>query len=635
MTEHDDATERFDLRSLDIAAQKRAELLRLFPECATEGGKLDFERLKAALGEQIDAGRERYGLSWPGKAACFQAIQRPSLATLRPRPDQSIDFDSTQNLIIEGDNLEVLKLLQKSYLGKVKMIYIDPPYNTGNDFIYPDNYTESLQTYLEYTGQVDAEGRRFSTNTEADGRFHSKWLNMMYPRLYLARNLLREDGVIFISIDDCEVDNLRRICNELFGEENFLACVCWQKADSPKMDAEHFSVMHDYVLVFSRSVDRSKLCRVKYEGDEMPAHFNRTDASGRRYYLKPLRAMGGQGETREARPGLHFGIESPDGTLVFPKLQNGADGAWRWSPEKVARERHRIEWVGHEGQWTPYYRIMADESAGRPPETVLSHEDVGSNRTATAEMKQLFQDQKPFDSPKPTGLLRHILTISTELDDIVLDFFAGSGTTAHAVLEQNKKDGGNRKFILVQLPEPTGRADYPNIAEITKERVRRVIGKLNAAEAGLLRPANEAKPDRGFRVFQLASSNFKPWDADRSKDAAALERQLFDHLEHVLEGRSEQDLLYEILLKDGFELSTPIETIEVKGFRVHRVAEGAMLICLQDALTHELIVALAELHPERVVFLDRGFRDNDQLTANAAKLFASKTGESFKKFKTV
>lgn len=306
---------------------------------------------------------------------------------------------------------------------------------------------------------------------------------------------------------------------------------------------------------------------------------------------------------------------------------------WRWDEERTKAALQAVPPLIHFGPdetTIPCRKSYLHLIDSEPFQSVFYKD----GRAATLELERLMGGGL-VEFPKDKEVLMGFLGLTTSDDSIVLDFFAGSGTTAQAVLEANASDEGRRKFILVQLPEPTGRADYPNIAEITKERVRRVIGKLNAAEAGLLRPANEARPDRGFRVFQLASSNFKPWDADRSKDAAALERQLFDHLEHVLEGRSEQDLLYEILLKDGFELSTPIETIEVKGFRVHRVAEGAMLICLQDALTHELIVALAELHPERVVFLDRGFRDNDQLKANAAKLFASKTGESFKKFKTV
>jgi adenine-specific DNA-methyltransferase len=310
--------EKLDLRSHDIAASKVEELLRLFPEIRTEDGKLDFDRLKLALGESVEVARERYGLNWPGKADCFKTIQAPSLGTLLPCPEESVNFDTTENLIIEGDNLEVLKLLQKSYLGKVKMIYIDPPYNTGNDFIYPDNYTESLQTYLEYTGQVDREGRKFGTNTEADGRFHSKWLNMMYPRLYLARNLLREDGVLFISCDDSEINNLRSMCNEIFGEENFLACCIWQHSVQPKGYSGKFSVHHNYLLVFQKG-EEFTLCDLE-----------RTDEHNKNY-SNPDNDPNGQwrtGDVRNAlyRPNLIFDITTPSGKVIKPP-PNG----WRWS----------------------------------------------------------------------------------------------------------------------------------------------------------------------------------------------------------------------------------------------------------------------------------------------------------------
>lgn len=641
MTKQDDPTpEKFDLRSLDVAAEKRAELLRLFPECATEGGKIDFERLKGALGEQIDGGRERYGLTWPGKAACFQAIQRPSLATLRPKVGESVEFDATQNLIIEGDNLEVLKLLQKSYMGKVKMIYIDPPYNTGNDFIYPDNYTESLQTYLEYTGQVDGEGRKLSTNTEADGRFHSKWLNMMYPRLYLARNLLREDGVIFISIDDHEVENLRRLCGEIFGEEGLLGCVTWQKKYAPANDTVDFSATHDYVAVYARSRKVSDL-------GEFVATLNReprTEAMNAAYSNPDGDSRGAWkagdytcNKTSEERPNLYYPIIHPRTKQeVWPKKT----AVWRYSQEAHARHvaEARVWWGADGDNRVPAFKRFLTEVGGVVAQTVWLWKEVGHTDEARKELASLLSDggDSVFDTPKPVSLIAKMLALATHAeDDIILDFFAGSGTTAHAVLEQNHKDGGNRKFILVQLPEPTNRTDYPTIADITKERVRRVIKNLNDADKGQLRSANDPKPDRGFRVFQLAPSNFKPWDGDQAKDPAGLQRQLFSHVEHVLPDRTEQDLLFEILLKDGFELTTPVETFEVRGFRVHSVANGELLLCLQDKLTHELIRDLAERRPSRVVFLDRGFRGNDQLKANAAKLFASKAGENFKKFKTV
>ncbi|MFY9342291.1 MAG: site-specific DNA-methyltransferase [Planctomycetota bacterium] len=619
MTSKDLVPEKLDLRSLDVAAEKRAELLRLFPEVHTEGGKVDFERLKAALGEQIDpATKERYGLTWPGKAACFQAIQRPSLATLRPKPEQSIEFDTTQNLIIEGDNLEALKLLQKSYLGKVKMIYIDPPYNTGNDFIYPDNYTESLQTYLEYTGQVDAEGRRFSTNTEADGRFHSKWLNMMYPRLYLARNLLREDGVIFISIDDHEVSRLTSVCDDVFGEEHRIGCFIWQHSVQPKGYAGTVSVHHNYLLAYRRSESFELASLVRTE--EHNKNYSNPDNDPRGAW-RP-------GDVRNAldRPNLKYDIRTPSGRIIHPP-ENG----WRWSQETIAQKIKSGEIKFSRAEDRIIRKIYLDGVEGRVPESMWFAKETGTTRDAASELKELFGGETPFDTAKPVALLQRMLEVgAVEADDVVLDFFAGSGTTAHAVIEQNKKDGGNRKFILVQLPEPTNRTDYPTIAEITKERVRRVIKNMNDAEKGQLRSTNEPKPDRGFRVFQLATSNFKPWDGEQAKDGKALQKQLQDYLEHVLPDRSEQDLLYEILLKDGFPLTTPIATLDLHGFRVHSIAGGQMLVCLQDKLTHDLIQTLAAKKPSRIVCLDRGFHGNDQLKANAAKLFATAGVDKFK-----
>ncbi|MCC7399296.1 MAG: site-specific DNA-methyltransferase [Planctomycetes bacterium] len=630
MTNHDDAPERFDLRSLDIAAEKRAELLRLFPECATEGGMVDFERLKAALGKQVDVGKERYGLTWPGKAACFQTIQRPSLATLRPKVEESVEFDTTQNVIIEGDNLEVLKLLQKSYLGKVKMIYIDPPYNTGNDFIYPDNYTESLQTYLDYTGQVDAEGRKFSTNTEADGRFHSKWLNMMYPRLYLARNLLREDGVIFISIDDTEHANLRHLLNDVFGEECFVANFVWQKRYS-RDNRPTVGAVHDHVVLVARNVEAFARVRNLLPPDDSSTKVYRNPNNDPRGRWRPI-PMTAQG----TRPNQMYKVVAPGGRVHEPPPGR----CWGMLEADYLKLRDAgLIWFGNDKNGQPNVIRYLSEVEGFVPWTWWPHTECGHNDEAKKELFGYFAKDSAFDTPKPTRLMRRMLHLATSpgAGDLVLDFFAGSGTVGDAVLAQNLEDGGNRRFILVQLPEPIAKSEdgIRTIADITKERVRRVIKNLNDADKGQLRSANDPKPDRGFRVFQLAASNFKPWDGDRSKDAKALNEQLELQLEHVLPDRSEQDLLYEILLKDGFELTTPIETTTVHGFRVHSVAGGELLLCLQDKLTHELITTLADKKPSRVVFLDRGFRDNDQLKANAAKLFASKAGDNFKKFKTV
>jgi len=629
--------EKLDLRSHDIAEDKRQELLRLFPEIRTEGGKLDFERLKLALGEAVDVGKERYGMNWPGKADCFKTLQMPSLATLRPFPEESVNFDTSENLIIEGDNLEVLKLLQKSYLGKVKMIYIDPPYNTGNDFIYPDNYSESLQTYLEYTGQVDAEGRKFSTNTDADGRFHSKWLNMMYPRLYLARNLLREDGVIFISIDDDEVVNLRALLNQVFGEENFVACVCWQKKQSPQRDATYFSDMHDYVLVYAKSAKLSKQdengwkINLLQRGEAQKARYKNPDNDPKGSWASVDCTIN---KTADERPNLYYAIKNPiTGEEILPSKQR----TWAFEAQRMREliDNKRLWWGEHGTNFPRLKAFLSEVQAGVVPSTLWLRDEFGDNQESSRELQQLFAETYGvFDNPKPTRLIQGMLRLATsaqaEEPEVVLDFFAGSGATAHAVLDLNKQDGGYRKFILVQLPEPTERKDYQTIADITKERVRRVIKKLNDEDAGKLDLDGAKKQDRGFRVFKLAESNFKPWDAEVPHDAPALEKQLELHVDHIREERTADDLLYEILLKSGFALTTPVETLTLAGKSVHSVAGGALFICLERALTLELVRAMAEKKPERVVCLDEGFAGNDQLKANAVQIFKTKGITSFK-----
>lgn len=619
-----DEPEPLDLRSHDVAEERRQELLRLFPEIRTEGGTLDFERLKLALGEAVDVGKERYGMTWPGKADCFRAIQTPSLGTLRPARDESVAFDTTENLIIEGDNLEVLKLLQKSYLGKVKMIYIDPPYNTGKDFIYPDNYSESLRTYLEYTGQADAEGRKFGTNTDTDGRFHSRWLNMMYPRLYLARNLLREDGVIFVSCDDNEVHNLRALMNEVFGDENFVATVVWQKKVSPANDAKWFSSDHDYVMTFARSKDAWSPDRLARTEDQL-AYYRNPDDDSRGPWNSATYTCN---KSRVERPNLYYPILNPNtGEEVWPK----ETAVWKHSKGVTARnvEQDLLYW-GTDGRARfPRLKLFLNDMTGVVPRSIWDYEEVGHTQEATLEVGRII-GSGVFDSPKPSRLVGRMINVAGGADGIILDFFAGSGSTAHAVLDLNEQDAGIRRFILVQLPEPTGREDYPTIADITKERVRRVIKKLDDEEAGKLDLDGGSKPDRGFRVFKLAESNFTTWDAEQSKDAAGLAKQLELHVDHIRAGRTPDDLLHEILLKSGFVLTTPVETLELAGKTVHSVAGGALLLCLDRALTLELIRAMAERKPERVVCLDEGFAGNDQLKANAVQIFKTKGVTSFK-----
>ena len=620
---------KLDLRSHDIAEDNRQELQRLFPEIRTEGGKIEFERLKLALGESVDIGKERYGMSWPGKADCFKTIQAPSLGTLRPCPEESVNFNTTENLIIEGDNLEVLKLLQKSYLGKVKMIYIDPPYNTGNDFIYPDNYSESLQTYLEYTGQVDAEGKKFSTNAETDGRFHSKWLNMMYPRLYLAKNLLKEDGMLFISCDDNEVHNLRALMNEVFGEDNFIASIIWQKVYSPKNSARHFSEDHDYIVAYARhgEVWRPELLP---RTEDQDSHYGNLDHDPR----GPWRSDGMSARNYYSK-GV-YPISCPSGRVIDGPPQGRY---WIYSEEKFKElDADGRIWWGDDGNNNPgVKRFLSEVKQGRVPQTFWPYSEVGHTQDAKKQLMEYVafeQTDNVLDTVKPTGLIRQMLQISTRPHegDIVLDFFAGSGSTGHAVFEQNLEDGGNRRFILVQLPEPLPKpeARLKTIADITKERVRRVIKKLDEADAKKLDLDSKQKQNRGFRVFKLAESNFKPWNADVPHDAPTLEKQLDLHVDHIRDGRTADDLLYEILLKSGFALTTPSKTLTLAGKTVHSVADGALFICLERVLTLELIRAMAEKKPERVVCLDEGFAGNDQLKANAVQIFKTKGITSFK-----
>ena len=591
--------DKLNLQSFNIPEEKREELLRIFPEVRTEGGQIDFDRLRLALGDMVDTGKERYGLNWPGKSACFKAIQTPSMGTLLPAPEESVNFDTTENLIIEGDNLEALKLLQKSYIGKVKMIYIDPPYNTGNDFIYPDNYSESLQTYLEYTGQTGDEGKRFSSNTDTDGRFHSKWLNMMYPRLYLARDLLRDDGVIFISIDDHEIDNLCAVCNEVFGEENYRNTIVVRrgiKNVQAQFDAiSNLSSGHEYILMYSRNPEyRLEKLSHNISGNQegkWDTFWRGTDRPTMRYEL--------------------FGI--------IPK-----DGQWRWSRDRTISAVEAYSLYLKEFSETMSlddYFLEHFQSAGIQLDFVRQNPDGVVQYYVPPRDYKLISDnwmditikgnEIEFDTEKHIKLMTRIVKWIGTPGDIILDFFAGSGTTAHAVLDLNKQDGGNRKFILVQLPEPTDRTDYPTIADITKERVRRVIKKLNEEDG------NEKNQDRGFRVFKLAESNFTPWDGSIGQSPEALSRQMEMHIEHVRQGRTDQDILYEILLKSGFPLSISVETLQVDGKTVYSIHDGIMLVCLDRNLSMPSVQTIVDRLPERVVFLDEGFAGNDALKVNA------------------
>ncbi|HET6387337.1 MAG TPA: site-specific DNA-methyltransferase [Armatimonadota bacterium] len=494
------------------------------------------------------------------------------------------------------------------------MIYIDPPYNTGNEFIYPDNFREGLQEYQRFTGQVDGDGVRLTTNAETDGRYHSRWLSMMYPRLFLARNLLREDGVIFVSIDDHEVHNLRLLMNEIFGEENFVATIIWQKVFSPKNTARHFSEDHDYVLLYARDaagwtpelLPRTEEMQERYSNpdDDPRGAWASSDLCARNYY--------GRGTYSVTCPSGRVIAGPPTGTY------------WRISPDKF-REIDvdgRVYW-GPSGDNMPRLkRFLAEVKAGLVPQTLWKYQDAGHTQEAKKSLLQFVTfstSDSVFDTPKPPRLIERMLRIATtdQEHDIVLDFFAGSGTTAQAVLELNQEDGGNRKFILVQLPEPTGKDDFPTIADITKERVRRVIQKLEKGSDGKLALEDAPAPDLGFRVFKLASSSFTLWDADAvPKDAEVLGQQLELYANHVATDRSELDILYELLLKLGLALTVPIEERTLAGQRAYSVERGRLLVCLEDPVAKETLRSMMELKPQQILCLDQAFHGDDSLKTN-------------------
>jgi len=614
------------LKSMDIAAQKREELKQLFPEAFDEG-KIDFEQLKRALGELVEPGKERFGLSWPGKAECMKIIQQPSVATLKPARDESVNFDETENLFIEGDNLEVLKLLQKSYFGKVKMIYIDPPYNTGKEFIYPDKYAETLETYLSYTGQIDDDGRKFSTNTDAVGRYHSNWLNMMYPRLYLARNLLREDGVIFISIDDNEQANLKLLCDQIFGEENFINNIIWQKKYAAANDAKWLSDTHDFILCYAKSKDVWR-----------PNHFERSEELNSKYSNPDDDPRGAWYPTnlsvKTYSEKNDYVITSPAGIDFSPPPSR----CWVVSKEKYEEllADNRI-WFGKDGTSRPYQKkFLTEVQQGVVPTTLWLHPEAGHTVGAKSEVRDLFEGSSDlFDTPKPTKLLQRILDMSTDEDCIVMDFFAGSASLAHAVFNENLEDNGKRVCITVQLPEKIDNSDQ-TIADLAKERIRRAAKKISEKQNGQLDLNGSGALDLGFKVFKLSPSNFKIWEGDIEK-IENLEQQLFDHIDHLSAASTPEDILYELLLKAGFSLTTQVEKIQLAGTDVFSIEEGAMLICLDKDLSQEVIDAMAEANPPQVICLDEGFKGNDQLKANAVQTFKScaQTEESEIVFKTV
>ncbi|EHB2516409.1 site-specific DNA-methyltransferase, partial [Escherichia coli] len=535
-----------ELQSMNITADNITKLKSLFPEAFNENG-IDFDVLKQLLGENVDEKEERYGLNWHGKRQARQLALTPSRGTLRPCKDESVDWDNTKNLMIEGDNLEVLKLLQKSYTGKVKLIYIDPPYNTGKDFVYPDNFQDNMKNYLEITGQTE-DGARLSTNTETSGRYHTDWLNMIYPRLKLARNLLKEDGVIFISIDDAEVDNLKKVCSEIFGEENFVANIVWQKKYSPQNDATYFSDMHDHILVYAKQRKNSKNDSNGWNIDFLPRSDEQNAA-----YKNPDNDPRGVWKSVDLSVKTYskandYSITTPSGRIVTPP----ASRCWQVSEKRFAElcKENKI-WFGENGNNVPSIkRFLTEVQDGVVPTTWWSYKECGHNQEAKQELKKLMEGESVFfDTPKPLRLLDRILHLATTNDknSIILDFFAGSGTTAHATLNKNIADSGSRRYIAVQLPEKIDDEKYHTISELTKERLRRAGKKVREDNP-------EWKGDVGFRVFKLDTSNIRPWEAT----AETLSEQIDAYVSPILEGRSEEDLLTELMLKRGIDLSVNI-----------------------------------------------------------------------------
>jgi len=628
--------------SLDISAENRAQLRQLFPSVFTETvndkGELvesvDFEKLKAELGtftDLFETRRERYGMDWPGKKEALKLIQTPSAATLKPYREESVNFETTENLFIEGDNLEVLKLLQKSYYGKVKMIYIDPPYNTGKEFIYPDNYSESLETYLEYAGLIDGDGKKFSTNTVNEGRFHTKWLNMMYPRLYLARNLLRDDGIIFVSIDDNEVHNLRLLMNEVFGEENMLQQIVWKRHAGGGNDSKYFAVDHEYLIACAKNTSSIERLRQPLSEDDI-AEFKYTDKYSDTfgpYKLKSFSRM----RPDDPRPTLTYDIIAPDGT----KLRD----TWKWEEirflKALKEEKVQIR-KDRNGKWQVEYKIylksiVQDEDDGeektKVPRSLFL--DVERNAEGKKQLRELFEQENIFNNPKPIGLIKHLMSFAMGSNDIALDFFSGSSPTAHAALDLNRHDGGKRKFILIQLPEPCAedteayKAGYKTIANIGKERIRRVIKKLDDEQKSKLNLGGVTVQDRGFKVLKLDKSNFRQWQKlePDAKPEKVIE-QLDLHIDHIDHKATQEDLLYEILIKAGFTATEKIETKSITGKQVFSIADGGLLICLDKEVTRELIDAVAEAEPIQFFCLDSAFHGNDQLKANAVQTFAAR-----------
>ncbi len=634
-----------DGKSKDLTKEYIEQIKGLFPEAVTEVAdsegnnithRVDMEKLAILLGEAAiptdeTEYRQKYGekfsFEWAGKRRAIAEAQKRSTGTLRPCPEESVDWDTTENLYIEGDNLEVLKLLQDSYLGEVKMIYIDPPYNTGKDFVYKDNYKDNLANYLEQTNTTN------SVNSEASGRYHTNWLNMMYPRLKLARNLLTDDGVIFISIDDNEVSNLKSICDEIFGEDNFVAQLIWERAFAPKNDARFISNSHDYILMYAKQINSFKVGRLE-RTEEANARYSNPDNDPRGVW------MSSDISVKTYTESCDYPITTPSGRIVEPP----AGRCWRLSRNAfLERLQDNRIWFGSDGDGVPRIKRFLSELKfeGMAPTSILFYKEVGHSQEGAQEVIKLL-NAGVFDGPKPLRLLRRLLTLAnTNSNSIILDFFSGSATTAHAVMQLNAEDGGNRKYICVQLPEPTPedsearKAGFNTIPEIAKERIRRAGKKIfleKLEKNGGLFAEEVPKLDIGFKVFKLDRSNVKDWDVEfeglsEKQAEVQLKAEFSKAMEILKDGRTELDLLYEVMLKLGLQLSSHVSEKEIEGKTAYLVGNGIMVASFAKELSYGQISKILDLKPDfvqsgefKVVFADESFAsDNDK--TNAIQLF--------------
>lgn len=607
--------DKLRMESPDMAAQNIDRIAALFPNCITEmldeehstpekkvyKRAVNFELLKQMLSPDVVDGDEAYEFTWVGKKAAIVEANKPIRKTLRPCVAESKDWDNTENLYIEGDNLEVLKLLQESYLGKVKMIYIDPPYNTGNDFIYADDFMRSQEEENEQIGMYDEDENRLFKNTDTNGRFHSDWCSMIYSRLMLARNLLTDDGVIFISIDDNEQENLKKCCNEVFGEHNFIAQVIWERAFSPVNLKKHFSESHDYVLCYAKSLIATA-CNGLPRSNEANDRYSNPDNDFRGPWTSGDLSVGPRIESKV------YPITTPSGRVILPP------SGYCWRLDQQTFERYKAEnriWFGASGDNVPRIkRFLSDVKQGITPMTIWKYTEVGHSQDATKRLKELFGGNAYFDYPKPVELIKRTLQLYSSIDSLILDFFSGSATTAHAVMQLNAEDGGHRKFIMVQLPEPCDekseayKAGYKNICEIGKERIRRAGEKIKEEN-----PLTTQDLDIGFRVLKLDDTNMK--DVYYAADDYD-QQNLVDMISNIKEDRTDLDLLFGCLLDWGLPLSLPYTSEQIDGCTVHTYNNGDLIACFDANIPESVVKEIAKRKPLRAVFRDSGFASSPE-----------------------